>query len=96
MAEKTKGRAMRKRLTQSRWSKLIPLAGVLALLTTSASTQTPMPSISLQGDPEHPLTMEEQEQRKKFDDDYEAATKKIPNQKADANRSRSKKEAAIN
>ena len=73
---------MLKRLTQFRWSKLIPLAGVLALLTTSASTQTPMPSISLQGDPEHPLTMEEQEQRKKLDYDYKAATKKIPNQKA--------------
>ena len=73
---------MRKRLTQSRWSKLIPLAGALALLSTSASAQMPMPSISLQGDSKRRLTPEEQEQQKKLDDDYKAATKKIPNQKA--------------
>ena len=73
---------MRKRLTQSKWSKLIPLAGALALLTTSASAQMPMPSISLQGDSKRRLTPEEQEQQKKLDDDYKAATKKVPDQKA--------------
>jgi len=73
---------MRKRLTQSRWSKLIPLAGALALLTTSASAQMPMPSFSLQGDKKRPLTPEEQERQKQLDNDYKAATKKIPEQKA--------------
>ena len=73
---------MRKRLTQCRWSKLIPLAGALALLTTSASAQMPMPSFSLQGDKKRPLTPEEQERQKQLDNDYKAATKKIPEQKA--------------
>ena len=72
---------MRKRPTQSRWSKLLSLVGALALLTTSASAQI-TPNISLQGDPKRPLTIEEQEQQKKLNDDYKAATKKIPNQKA--------------
>jgi hypothetical protein len=72
---------MPKRLTQSRWSKLIPLAGALALLSTSASAQMPMPSYSMQGE-KPPLTPEEQERQKKLDDDYKAAKKKIPNQKA--------------
>jgi hypothetical protein len=60
----------------------VPLTGALALLSTSASAQMPAPSISLQGDPKRPLTMEEQERQKKLDGDYKAATKKIPNQKA--------------
>ena len=82
MAGKTKeARVMRKRPTQSRWSKLLSLVGALALLTTSASAQI-TPNISLQGDPKRPLTIEEQEQQKKLNDDYKAATKKIPNQKA--------------
>jgi len=73
---------MRKRLMQSRWSRLIPLAGALALLTTSAFAQMPMPSMSLQGDKKRPLTPEEQERRKQLDNDYKAATSKIPDQKA--------------
>jgi hypothetical protein len=73
---------MRKRLTQSRWSKLIPLAAALALLTTSASAQMPMPSFSLQGDKKRPLTPEEQERQKQLDNDYKAATNKIPERKA--------------
>jgi hypothetical protein len=73
---------MRKRLMQSRWSKLIPLAGALALLTTSASAQMPMPSFSLQGDKKRPLTPEEQERQKQLDNDYKAATNKTPEQKA--------------
>jgi hypothetical protein len=71
-----------RRLTQSRWSKLIPLAGALALLTTRASAQMPMPSFSLQGDKKRPLTPEEQERQKQLDNDYKAATNKIPEQKA--------------
>jgi hypothetical protein len=47
---------MRKRPTQSRWSKLLSLVGALALLTTSASAQI-TPNISLQGDPKRPLTI---------------------------------------
>jgi hypothetical protein len=73
---------MRKRLMQSRWSKLVPLAGALALLTTSASAQMPMPSFSLQGDKKRPLTPEEQERQKQLDNDYKAATNKTPEQKA--------------
>jgi hypothetical protein len=100
---------MRKRLTQSRWSRLIPLAGAVALLTTSASAQMPMPSMSLQGDKKRPLTPEEQERQKQLDNDYKAATSKIPDERPlgrhstdaehsrpkDADRSRPKKEAAI-
>ena len=32
-------RAIRKKLMQSRWGKLIPLAGALALMTANASAQ---------------------------------------------------------
>ena len=70
------------RKTQSRWSRLILLAAALTLLTTSAFAQMPMPSISLQGDKKRPLTPEEQERQKQLDNDYKAATGKIPNQKA--------------
>ena len=71
---------MRKRLTQSRWGRLIPLAGVLALMTAYASAQG-MPPISLRPN-ERTLTPEERERQKQIDDDYKAATKKIPEQKA--------------
>ncbi len=73
---------MRKRLTQFRWGKLIPLAGALAVLTTSASAQMPMPSFSLQGEKKRPLTPEEQERQKQLDNDYKAATNKTPDHKA--------------
>lgn len=71
---------MRKRLTQSRWGRLIPLAGALALMTTYASAQG-MPPISLRA-PERTLTPEERERQKQIDNDYKAATNKIPEQKA--------------
>ena len=72
---------MRKRLTQSRWARLILLAGVLlALMTTYASAQG-MPPISLRP-PERTLTPEERERQKQIDDDYKAANKKVPDQKA--------------
>ena len=74
---------MRKRLTQSRWSRLIPLTGALALLATSAFAQMPTPGLSLQGENKS-LTPEELERQKKLDDDYKAATTKIPNQKQKA------------
>jgi hypothetical protein len=61
---------MRKRLTQSRWSRLIPLAGALALMTTYASAQASRTR-------QHILTPEE----KQIDNDYKAATSKIPDQK---------------
>jgi hypothetical protein len=63
-------RAVRKRLTQSRWSRLIPLAGALALMTTYASAQASRTR-------QHILTPEE----KQIDNDYKAATSKIPDQK---------------
>ena len=65
---------MRKRLTQSRWSRLIPLAGALALMTTYASAQGS--PTRLRGG-QHILTPEE----KQIDNDYKAATSKIPDQK---------------
>jgi hypothetical protein len=75
-------RAARNKLTQTKWSKLIPLAAALAVLTGSASAQSPiMPKFSLQGDQKRPLTPEEQERKKKLDEDYKAATNKIPDQK---------------
>jgi len=69
---------MRKRLTQSRWRRLIPLAGALALMTTYASAQG-MPPISLRP-PERTLTPEERERQKQIDD--KAASKKVPDKKA--------------
>ena len=47
-----------------------------------AFAQMPMPSISLQGDKKRQLTPEEQERQKQLDQDYKAAAKKVPDQKA--------------
>jgi hypothetical protein len=73
---------MRKRLPESKSSKLIPLAGALALITANASAQTLPPINLLQGEQKRPLTPEEQERQKQLDDSYKAAAKKIPEQKA--------------
>ena len=70
-------RAIRKKLMLSRQGKLIPLAAALALMITNAYAQT-SPFNLLQRDEKTP---EEQERQKKIDDDYKAATKKVPNQK---------------
>jgi hypothetical protein len=94
-----------KKLMQSRGSRLIWLAGALALMTANASAQSlpPINLLQLQREQKH-LTPEEQEQQKKLDDSYKAATKKIPDQKAAdpwadvrqaADRSCPKKEAEI-
>jgi hypothetical protein len=61
---------VRKRPAQSRWSRLIPLAGALALMTTYASAQGSRTR-------QHILTPEE----KQIDNDYKAAASKIPDQK---------------
>jgi hypothetical protein len=76
-------RAIRKKLMQSRGSRLIWLAGALALMTANASAQSlpPINLLQLQQPQKH-LTPEEQEQQDKLDDAYKAATKKIPDQKA--------------
>jgi hypothetical protein len=66
---------MRKRLTQAWWSKLILLAGALALMTTYASAQGRPPTSPRGG--QHILTPEE----KQIDNDYKAAASKIPDQK---------------
>ena len=62
------------------WTRIVPLAGVLALMTAYASAQG-MPPISLRPN-ERTLTPEERERQKQIDDDYKAATKKIPEQRA--------------
>jgi hypothetical protein len=61
---------------------LLLLAGALVLLTEHASAQM-MPGMSqpMQKEQKH-LTPEEQERQKQLDQDYKAATKKIPDQKA--------------
>jgi hypothetical protein len=72
-----------KKLTQSGWSKFLLPVVALALLTGSASAQNPfMPSVSLGKEHKRQLTPEEQEQQKQLDQDYKAATKKVPDQKA--------------
>jgi hypothetical protein len=75
-------RSIGKELMQSRWVRLIPLAGVLALMTANVSAQGLPPINLLQGDQKRPLTPEEQERQKQLDDAYKAANKKIPEQKA--------------
>jgi hypothetical protein len=42
----------------------------------------PMPKFSIGGEQKRKLTPEEEEQQRKIDDEYKAATKKIPDQKA--------------
>jgi hypothetical protein len=64
-----------------RCSALIPLAGALAMLTTSAFAQMP-PINLLQGEQKRPLTPEERERQKQLDNDYKAAISKVPEQKA--------------
>jgi hypothetical protein len=74
---------MGERPTPSRQcSRLIPLAGALALLTTTVLAQAPMPKMSLQGDQKRQLTPEEKERRRQLDNDYKAAISKIPDQGA--------------
>jgi|SRR5215471_8616504 len=71
------------KLTQFGWSKLLLVAAALAVLTGSASAQNPlMPGVSLGGEQKRQLTPEEQERQKQIDNDYKAAAKKIPDQKA--------------
>jgi len=67
---------------RKRWSRIIPLAGALALMTANASAQMPMPGVHLGGEQKRPLTPEEKERQKQLDDDYKAATNKTPDQKA--------------
>jgi hypothetical protein len=75
-------RAMRKKLMQSRWSILIPLAGTLALMTANASAQVPAGSAEMD-DPAsaRKLKLEELKRQKNLDDAYRAAAKGISNQK---------------
>ena len=61
------------------------LAAAFALPPASALAQDggiPMPKFSLGGEQKRKLTPEEEEQQKKIDADYKAATRKIPDQKA--------------
>jgi hypothetical protein len=74
-------RAMRKKLMQSRWSTLVPLAGTLALMTANASAQVPAGSAEID-DPAsgRKLKLEQLKRQKNLDDAYRAAAKRIPNQ----------------
>jgi hypothetical protein len=76
--------AARTNLTQVMWSKLLVLSVALSLLTGSAFAQSSpfMPKMSLGDKEKKQLTPEEQERQKQLDQDYKAATNKIPDQKA--------------
>ena len=74
--------AVQNKLTQFGWSKLL-LVAALAVMTGSAFAQNPlMPGVSLGGEQKRQLTPEEQERQKQLDNDYKAATGKVPDQKA--------------
>ena len=71
------------KLSQFGWSKLLLVAAGLAVLTGSAFAQNPlMPGVSLGGEQKRQLTPEEKERQKQLDNDYNAATGKVPDQKA--------------
>jgi hypothetical protein len=60
------------------------LAAAFTLPPASALAQDgglPMPKFSIGGEQKRKLTPEEEEQQKKIDADYKAATRKIPDQK---------------
>jgi hypothetical protein len=70
--------AARNDLTNGLWSKLLLLAGALALLTESASAQIqPKLNTPLQKE-QKKLTPEQQKYQKELDQSYDAAQKKIP------------------
>jgi hypothetical protein len=71
-------------LTKGLWSKPLLLAAALALLSGSASAQNnPGPMPLYRGDHKsEPTTAQEQQRQKQIDNDYKAATKIIPDQKA--------------
>jgi hypothetical protein len=71
---------VRTRLAQSRWSRLIPLAGALVLMVSNASAQ--VPELNVSPWQKKSLTPSEERERQKLDDAYKAATKNIPNQKS--------------
>ncbi len=72
---------MRKRPAESRWGRLILLAGALALMVSNASAQVPEPNVS-PWQKKRLTPFRERERQKKLDDAYKAATKKIPEQKS--------------
>ena len=53
-----------------------------AVAQDSGGGGMPIPKINLLGGEKRKLTPEEEEQQKKIDDEYKAATRKIPDQKA--------------
>ena len=73
--------AMRNKLTQGVWGKLLSLSVTLTLLSGSASAQiTPGVNTPLQKE-QKKLTPEQQKYQQQLDDSYNAAQKKIPIQK---------------
>jgi len=82
--EARNGHALLKRL---RTLLVLLLAAAFGMPAASAVAQDggggiPMPKFSIGGEQKRKLTPEEEEQQRKIDDEYKAATKKIPNQKA--------------
>jgi len=72
--------AMRNKLTQGVWGKLLSLSVTLTLLSGSASAQiTPGVNTPLQKE-QKKLTPEEQKYQEELDKNYNAAQKKIPDQ----------------
>jgi hypothetical protein len=84
-SEPRNGRALPKRL-RTLLGLLLAAAFVMpaasALAQDSGGGGMPMPHLSIQEQQKRKLTPEEQEQQNKIDDEYKAATKKIPDQKA--------------
>jgi hypothetical protein len=72
---------VRKRPVQSRWSRLIPLAGALVIIVSNASAQVPEPNVS-PWQKKGLSPSEQRERQKTLDDAYNAATKRIPEQKS--------------
>jgi hypothetical protein len=85
-SEPRNGRALPKRLRTLLGLLLAAAFGVSAMSALAQESGggggMPMPKINLMGGEKRKLSPEEQEQQQKIDDEYKAATKKIPNQKA--------------
>lgn len=75
----------RARASEPRTLLALLLVVTFAVPATSVLAQDgglPMPKFSIGGEQKRKLTPEEEEQQKKVDSDYKAATRKIPDQKA--------------
>jgi len=70
-------------MTRNMLRKLIAAVAIIAVLTGTASAQSPFtPSLSLGGDTKRKLTPEEQAKQNAIDQAYKSATAKIPDRKS--------------